>query len=229
MPDITISGPDGSFSGYLAEPQRGSGAGVLVIQEIFGVNKDLRAHCDALADQGYLALSPDLYWRQEPGIQLTDQTDDEWRRASELYFAFDVDKGVEDLRVALGDLRGMDGCSGKVGSVGYCLGGLLAYLMATRSDADCNVSYYGVGIERYLDEAEQISSPTMLHMGEQDRFVLPEAQQTIRQGLGDHPDMTVHSYADVDHAFARNNGIHYDAAAAHLANQRTADFFSTHL
>ncbi|MFV1991098.1 MAG: dienelactone hydrolase family protein [Acidimicrobiales bacterium] len=229
MPDITIQCPDGAFSAYLAEPESGAGAGILVIQEIFGVNQDLRAHCDALAEQGYFAVSPDLYWRQEPGVQLSDQTDAEWNRAAELYLAFDVSKGIEDLQVTLTHLRGMDGCSDKVGTVGYCLGGLLAYLMATRSDADCNVGYYGVGIEGYLHEAGKITRPTMLHIGEQDRFVLAEAQQAIAERLADHPLVTLHSYPDVDHAFARNNGNHYDTAAAQTANLRSAAFFRSHL
>jgi len=160
MPDITINGGDGDFSAYLAAPAGGSGPGILVIQEIFGVNADMRAHCDAFAAQGYFALSPDIFWRQEPGIQLTDKTEAEWQRAFELYQGFDVAKGMDDLLASLGHLRGIDGCSGKTGTVGYCLGGLLAYLMACQSDAECNVSYYGVGIDERLDQAPNITAPS---------------------------------------------------------------------
>ncbi|MEZ5591490.1 MAG: dienelactone hydrolase family protein [Gammaproteobacteria bacterium] len=229
MPDITLTGPDGEFTGYLARPSRLPAPGILVIQEIFGVNQDMRAHCDQLAADGYIALCPDLFWRQEPGIQLTDKTDAEWQRAFALYQGFDVDKGVADLKAALAHLRAAEGCTGRVGSVGFCLGGLLAYLMATRSDADCNVSYYGVGIDDKLDEASKISKPVLLHVAEEDEFVNKDAQAKIRAALADHAQVAVHVYPAVNHAFARNQGIHYDAQAASLANQRTADFFRSQL
>ena len=229
MPDITIDTSDGKFSGYLASPVGGTGPGVLVIQEIFGVNADMRAHCDRLANEGYFALCPDLFWRQEPGIQITDQTDEEWQKAFELYQGFDVEKGVEDLKTSLSQLRNIDDCNGKVGTVGFCLGGLLAYLMATRSDADCNVSYYGVGIEERLDEAEKITAPTFLNIAEEDDFVSKEAQAKIKEGLNDHPHVTIHSYPNVNHAFARNGGVNYNEAAAKLADSRTTETFKVNL
>lgn len=227
MTDITIHGPDGDFAAYLARPDSGSGAGILVIQEIFGINQDMRDHCDQLAAQGYFALCPDLFWRQEPGVQLTDKTDAEWQKAFQLMQGFDIDKGVEDLKASLAHLRGIDGCTGKVGTVGFCLGGLLAYLMATRSDADCIAGYYGVNIHEKLDEAANIQAPTLLHVAEEDEFVDKTAQQKIRDGLANHPQVTVYSYPGVQHAFARNNGVHFDAASAQLANQRTADLFKS--
>ena len=230
MPDITISGPDGEFSAYLAAPDSPAQApGILVIQEIFGVNKDMREHCEKLAADGYFALCPDLFWRQEPGIQLTDKTDAEWQRAFELYQGFDVDKGVTDLKAALSYLRAIDGCTGKVGSVGFCLGGLLAYLMATRSVADGNVSYYGVGIDGKLDEAGNIHKPLLLHVAEEDEFVTKEAQAKIHAGLAGHAQIELFFYPGVGHAFARHQGIHFDAQAARLANQRSAEFFRANL
>jgi carboxymethylenebutenolidase len=229
MPDITISGGDGDFSAYLAIPSSGNGAGVLAIQEIFGVNADMRAHCDNYAAQGYFALSPDIFWRQEPGIQLTDKTEAEWARAFELYQGFDVAKGMEDLIASLSHLRGIDGCTGKTGTVGYCLGGLLAYLMACQSDADCNVSYYGVGIDERLDQASNITAPTILHIAEEDEFVNQDAQKKIKQGLATHNNVTIYSYPGVNHAFTRNDGVHYDAAAAALAHGRTAGAFNASL
>ncbi|MCG8546337.1 MAG: dienelactone hydrolase family protein [Alphaproteobacteria bacterium] len=225
MPDISISCPDGEFSAYLASPASGAGGGVLVIQEIFGVNKDMRDHCDHLAAQGYFALCPDIFWRQEPGVQITDQTDEEWAKAFELYQGFDVDKGVDDLTVALAHLRGVDGCNGKAGTVGFCLGGLLVYLMAAGSDADCNVSYYGVGMEEKLDLAKTITTPTILHIAEEDGFVSKEAQAAINEGLKDHASVTVYNYPGVDHAFARNNGVNYNKEAADLADERTLACF----
>jgi|TARA_B100000315_G_scaffold245042_1_gene270441 carboxymethylenebutenolidase len=229
MPDITIDTSDGGYFGYLASPASGTGPGVLVIQEIFGVNADMRAHCDRLANEGYLALCPDLFWRQEPGVQITDQTDEEWQKAFELYQGFDVEKGIEDLKASLSQLRNFDGCSGKIGTVSFCLGGLLAYLMATRSDADCNVSYYGVGIEEQLDETENIIAPTVLNIAEEDDFVSKEVQATIREGLDDHPHVTIHSYPNVNHAFARNGGVNYNEAAAKLADSRTTEAFKANL
>ena len=229
MPDITIACPDGSFSAYLASPESKAGAGVLVIQEIFGVNRDMRDHCDHLASHGYFALCPDIFWRQEPGIQITDQSDEEWAKAFELYQGFDVEKGVGDLKTALAHLRTVEGCTGKAGTVGFCLGGLLAYLMATNSDADCNVSYYGVGIDERLATADRITAPTMLHIAEEDGFVPKEAQAKIRDALGDHPKISLHSYPGVDHAFARHAGVNYDEAAAKLADSRTMECFEAAL
>eukprot|EP00439_Symbiodinium_sp_Y106_P089930 s1_g2466.t1 len=229
MPYITLNGEDGDFAAYLAIPKTQKGPGILAIQEIFGVNQDMRNHCDAWADRGYFALCPDLYWRQEPGIELTDQTDEEWQKAASLYYAVDVDKAVEDLQTALAAIRDMDGCTGNVGTMGFCLGGLLTYLMATRSSSDCNVGYYGVGIDEKLDEASNITKPTLLHIAEEDRFVNKDAQTKIKDGLKDNALVTIHSYAGQEHAFARHNGTHYDAEAAALANERTVAMFETHL
>jgi carboxymethylenebutenolidase len=231
MPDIRVNAMDGgSFSAYLAEPSGSARApGIVVIQEIFGVNAVMRVIADKLAAQGYLALCPDLFWRQEPGIQITDRTDVEWQKAFELFKGFDLEKGVGDLIATLGHLRRMPRCSGKVGSVGYCLGGKLAYLMSTRSDSDCNVSYYGVGIEGLLGEAVKIRRPLLLHIAGLDQFVPPAAQELIRTGLAGNRAVSMHVYADNDHAFAREGGKHYSFAAAKLANDRSAAFFKQHL
>jgi carboxymethylenebutenolidase len=230
MTEVTIRAADGgSFSGYLAVPKTGTGPGILVIQEIFGVNQGMRDLADGFAAQGYVALCPDLFWRQAPGIQLTDQTEDEWKRAFELYQGFDEGKGVTDLQVTLAYLRQHEACSGKVGSVGYCLGGKLAFLMATRSEADCNVGYYGVGIDKALDEAARITRPLLLHIAEKDEFCPAQAQQAIISVLGKNPKVTIHTYPCVGHAFARIGGQHYDKAAAESANRRTAEFFKQHL
>jgi carboxymethylenebutenolidase len=230
MAEVTIRAADGgSFQAYLATPKSGKGPGVVVIQEIFGINGVMRAITDGLAQQGYTALCPDLFWRIEPGIQLTDKSEAEWKRAFELFQAFNVDKGVDDLKATLAALRQHPACAGKVGSVGYCLGGKLAYLMATRSDADCNVGYYGVGIQDQLGEAKNLKKPLMLHIAEKDQFVPPPAQEKIKAELGSNSLVTLHSYPGADHAFARVGGQHYDKAAADLANSRSADFFRRHL
>jgi len=221
MPDITIEGPDGSFGAYLALPSTTPAPALVVAQEIFGVNQVMRDICDWLAGEGYVACCPDTFWRIEPGIQLTDQTEAEWARAFELFGLFDVDKGIEDLKATLGHLRGLPECNGKAGSIGYCLGGKLAFLMATRSDADANVSYYGVGLAELMDEADNISAPLLLHVASKDQFVPPEAQEVVKTQLAGNPHVTLHVYEGQDHAFARVGGEHYDQAAAELANARS--------
>ncbi len=228
MPDVTISSSDGEFSAYLATPGS-DGPGILVIQEIFGVNKDMRDHCDRLALQGYFALCPDLFWRQEPGVQISDKSEEEWARAFDLFQGFDVELGVVDLKDSLEYLRNLDGCTGAMATMGFCLGGKLVYLMACRSNADCNVSYYGVGLDELLQQAPQITKPTMLHIAEEDEFVSKEAQSKINESLANHPCVTIYNYPGVNHAFARHNGVHYDEAAATLAGERTRQFLEANL
>jgi carboxymethylenebutenolidase len=189
----------------------------------------MRQITDMFAEAGYVALCPDLFWRQEPGIQITDKTEAEWQKAFQLYQGFSVDHGIADIAATIATLKGIDGCSGRIGSTGYCLGGLLAYLTACRTDADASVGYYGVGIENHLGEAGKISGAVMLHVAEEDKFVPKEAQAQIRDGLAGNAKAIVHSYPGMDHAFCRYGGEHYDAAAAEQANGRTLAFFQQHL
>lgn len=219
----------GSFDAYLALPPGGKGPGLLLVQEIFGVNKVMRDLADGYARQGYVVACPDIFWRQEPGIQITDKTDAEWARAFDLYKGFDFALGIEDLKATLAALRGHAACTGKAGTVGYCLGGHLAYQMACKSDTDAAVAYYGVGIEGALDVAGGIAKPLMLHVAEKDGFVPPDAQKKVADTLAQNPKVTIHTYAGQDHAFARVGGKHYDKASADLANGRTAEFFKKHL
>src|SRR5437870_4896642 len=226
MPMVTVHTPDGgAFAAYLAVPAHGTGPGVVVIQEIFGVNQGMRDIADWYAAHGFVALCPDLFWRQEPGVQLTDQTEAEWQRAFQLYQGLDEAKAVADTAAAMAFLREHPACTGKVGGVGFCLGGKLAYLLAAHHDPDGAVGYYGVGIEHALTEAANIHCPLMLHIAAQDQFCPPAAQAQLHQALGGHPRVTLHDYAQQDHAFARPGGAHYDAAAAELANLRTLEFF----
>lgn len=230
MPQISIKSADGGeFSAYLAPSRAGSGPGILVIQEIFGVNKVMRDICDDYASIGFTAICPDLFWRQAPGVDITDQSQAEWDKAFSLFQGFNETRGVEDLIATLEVLRGHEACTGKVGATGYCLGGKLTYLMATRSDADACAGYYGVGIEKALDEAGAITRPLILHVAEEDGFVPKEAQDQIKAALADNPHVTIYSYPGVDHAFARVGGEHYNTDAAGLANQRTGEFFRKHL
>ena len=230
MADITITAADGgSFSAYLAVPKSGKGPGVVVIQEVFGVNQVMRDLTDGLAAQGYTAICPDLFWRQKPGIQITDKTKAEWDQAMALMQGMNQDKAVDDLKSTLAALRKHPNCSGRVGAVGYCLGGRLAFMMAARSDADATVSYYGVMIDSLLGEARGIKHPLLMHIAEKDQYVPPEVQTKIKEGLRTNAKVTMYTYKGVDHAFARVGGVHFDAAAAKMANERTAEFFKRNL
>jgi carboxymethylenebutenolidase len=226
---ITIKSFDGGeFGAYMTLPASGYGPGIVVLQEIFGVNQYLRDVADWYAAHGFVALVPDLFWRIKPGIELTDKGDD-WKRAIELYQKIDEAKAVEDSAAALDFLRKHTACSGRVGTVGFCMGGKLAYLLSVRFKPDCAVGYYGVSVEKSLDEAKNLSSPLMLHIAGLDKFCPPEAQSQIHAALDGNPLVTLHDYPGTDHAFARNGGEHYDPAAAELANLRTLEFFVTHL
>ena len=174
-------------------------------------------------------MCPDLFWRQEPGVQITDKSEAEWKKAFSLMQGFNTDKGIDDLKATLATLRKHPACTGKVGSIGYCLGGKLAFLMATRSDSDANVSYYGVGLADLLGEAKNIKKATLLHIAEKDQFVPPDQQKKVIAALSGNKSVTIHSYPGADHAFARVGGQHYDKKAADTANQRTAEFLKKHL
>jgi len=217
---------DGEFDGYLALPASGYGPGIVVLQEIFGINQYLRDVADWYAAHGFVALVPDLFWRIQPNIELSDKGDD-WKRAIELYQQIDETKAVEDSAATFELLRKHTSCSGRVGVVGFCMGGNLAYLLSVRHKLDAAVGYYGVSIEKSLAEAKNLSSPLMLHIAGLDKFCPPEAQAQIHAALDSKAK--IHDYTHADHAFARTGGEHYDAAAAELANLRTLKFFVNHL
>lgn len=226
---ITVDTPDGTFRAYIARPGVVPAPAIVVIQEIFGVNADLRETCDELAAQGYFALSPDLFWRMEPGVDISDQSQAEWQKGVALYTAFDFDAGVEDIGRTMSVARSLPGASGKVGLMGYCLGGLMTFLTTARKGADASVAYYGGSTEKHLELASKIRNPLMMHLAEEDEYISKEAQKAIIDALSDNPHAQVFTYPGCKHAFARHRGAHYDKAAAALANGRTADFFRTHL
>lgn len=230
MSEITIPTADGqSFKAYIATPEITPAPAVLVIQEIFGVNQGIREKCDWLASQGFLACAPDLFWRIEPEIELSDKVPEELERAFELFGQFDIDAGITDIKTTRHVLRGHAQGNGKVGCLGYCLGGKLAYLTACRTEIDASIGYYGVGIEELLAEANNIEKPTMLHIAEEDGFVPTEAQEKIHAGLGRNDLVTLHSYAGMDHAFTRVGGDNYDPEAAELADSRSIEFLKSNL
>ncbi len=226
---MTIATPDGVFSAYVARPAADKAPAIVILQGIFGVNAVMRAFCDHLASKGYLAVCPDLFWRIEPGVDITDQSEAEWKRAFELYNAFDVETGMSDIAATIEAVRARPDGNGKVGAVGFCLGGLLAYLTATRTDCDASVSYYGVGIEKYAAEAVKLARPLMMHLAEEDQFSPKPVQELVQAALGNHPQIEIFVYPGRDHAFARPNGEHYDAVDAAKAEARTLSFFQANL
>jgi carboxymethylenebutenolidase len=226
---INATSGSGSFDGYLAIPASGTGPGIVVIQEVFGVNAGIREMCDQWAADGFVALAPDLFWRQEAGLALDPGLEPELMKAFALYQAFDVDAGVADIQATITTLRALPACTGEVGTVGFCLGGLLAYLSATRTDAQASVGYYGVGIEGKLNEADRIKAPLILHIAGADQFVPAPAQAQIHAALDSAPHVTLYDYAGQEHAFSRINGEHYDEASALLARERTLGLFNSTL
>jgi len=223
----TLSG-ETNFSAYVARPKDTPKAAIVVIQEIFGVNPGIRQKCDTWAEAGYLAVAPDLFWRMEPNIQLDPDVEDEFNRALGLFGKYDPDDGVKDIEATIHWIRREAGVP-KVGCVGYCLGGKLAYMAATRTDVDASVGYYGVMIDQMLHEAKAIAHPLMLHIPTADHFVGPEAQKAMHDGLGGHPKVTLHDYEGLDHGFATESGQRRDEAGAQLADSRTKAFFKEHL
>jgi carboxymethylenebutenolidase len=227
MIDIPTLRHDGVFPAYCANPAGAPRGAIIVIQEIFGVNAGVRARCDRWAALGYLALAPDLFWRLEPGVQLDPDVPEQFQQALGLMQRFDQEQGIKDIEAAIRYARAESG--GRVGAVGYCLGGRLAFMAAARTDVNASVGYYGVGLEGLLGEKHAIAHPLMLHIAMNDHFVTPDKQALIHQGLDDHPKVTLHDYPGVDHGFASDSGQRRDDAAATLADSRTEAFFAEHI
>ena len=227
---ISIDAIDGSgsFDAYLAEPAGSPHAAIIVIQEIFGVNVGIRQKCDDWAAKGYLAIAPDLFWRLEPGIELDSDVPEQFQRALAWMGKFNQDAGIRDIEATIRFARARAG-GGKVGVVGFCLGGRLAFMTATRTDSDASVCYYGVGIDNLLGEKHAIARPVLLHVPQADHFVGPEAQAKMHEGLDDHPQVTIFDYPGEDHGFAAETGKRRSEEAARLADARTAEFFEKNL
>lgn len=229
---ITITTPDGAFGAYLARPAAANAPAVAVMQEIFGINQDMRETCDWLAANGFIAACPDLFWRMEPGVEMSDGTEAEWKKGFALYTAFNIDTGVVDSEATMQHLRGLPGCNGKVGIMGFCLGGLLTFLTTARAapgTSDAAVAYYGGATERYVTEGRDIASPLLMHLAGSDEYMTAEAQQLIRDTLAGNPNIEIHTYPGRSHAFARRGGQHFEPEAATLANNRTIAFLREHL
>lgn len=224
---ITTLDGDKDFMAYVARPEGTPRAAIVVIQEIFGINAGIRRKCDLLAEDGYLAVAPDLFWQLGEGIELDPDIEPEFQKALDLMGKFDQDEGVRDIEATIKWARQKSGK--KVGAVGYCLGGRLAYMTAARTDSDASVGYYAVGIDELLREKQAISNPLMLHIPTEDGFVDKETQKAMHEGLDDHPKVTLHDYEGMDHGFATQFGKRRNEENAQLADKRTMAFFAEHL
>jgi carboxymethylenebutenolidase len=226
---ISIKGRDGAFNAYIARPKTLPAPTVVVLQELFGVNADIRKTCDELAEQGFVAVAPGLFWRQEPGVDLSVTSEADWQHGLRLYQAYDRDAGVRDISDTLYTVAELPECKGKVAVQGYCLGALMTFLTALHCHVDAAVAYHGADTEKYLGEVDNLSAPLLMHLGEEDEFISKTAQAEIKAALANKPNATVYSYPGQRHAFARHNGAHYNAAAAALANGRTSEFLHRQL
>ena len=223
---ITVRGQDGTFTAYIARPDELPAPAVIVLQELFGVNADIREKCDELAEQGFIAIAPDLFWRQEPGVDLGVRSEADWQHGLRLYQAYNRDAGVRDVEDTLDTVAKMPECTGKTAVLGYCLGALMTFLTAVRYRVDAAVAYHGSDTESYLGEVGGLHAPLLMHLGEEDEFISKAAQAQIKKTLATKPNATVYSYPGQRHAFSRHNGAHYNADAAALANGRTSEFLN---
>ncbi|HZG09844.1 MAG TPA: dienelactone hydrolase family protein [Allosphingosinicella sp.] len=224
----TLEG-DQSFGAYLAEPSGAPRAAVVVIQEIFGVNECIRRKCERWAEQGYLAIAPDLFWRLQPNVELDPDVEPEFREALDLMGRLDQNQGIQDIEATIRAARARLREGGKVGCVGYCLGGRLAYMTAARTDVDASVGYYAVGLDSILHEKNAISRPLLLHIAGADGFVSPDVQAQMHAELDPHPRVTLFDYPGEDHGFAAEMGKRRSEEAAQRADERTAAFFAEFL
>src|SRR5580704_6266775 len=227
---ITIEGRDGAFGAYIARPKALPAAAVVVLQELFGVNADIRKTCDELAEQGFIAVAPDLFWRQEPGVDLNVTSEADWQHGLRLYGAYDRDAGAKDVKDTVNTVRNLPECNGRVAVLGYCLGGLMVFLTAVRyHGVHAAVAYHGGDTDKYLGEVGGLTAPLLMHLAEEDEFITKAAQAEIKAALAKKANAMVYSYPGQSHAFSRHNGTHYNAAAATLANGRTSEFLHQQL
>lgn len=223
----TLDG-DGFIPAYVARPEGTPRAAIIVQQEIFGVDAGILKKADDWAAEGYLAVAPDTFWRQQPGIELSPYDEDEFQQAVGFMQKHDFNLGMRDIEAVIHWIRRQEGIA-KVGFVGFCMGGRIAYMTAARTDIDASVGYYGIMIDQMLGEKHAISRPLLLHIPTADHFVGPDAQKAIHEGLGDHPRVTLFDYEGLDHGFAAEIGARRNEEGAQLANSRTLAFFAEHL
>lgn len=227
--NIQVPMRDGIMGAHVAFPDRTPAGAIIAIMEIWGVNDTMRHHAQEFAEAGFVCLVPDLFWRQEPGVQLSDRSPEDVKKAFDLYYDFDYDLGVQDMVDTWKFLQRLPACHGKVGAAGYCLGGKLCYLMCCRTDIDCAVAYYGTYIEHNIREAPNLHRPFMLHMAMKDRWVQAEVNDLLERRLAPNPLVAIHKYPEADHAFARHGGRTYSKPEADKALALSVGFFKQHL
>lgn len=219
----------GEMGAYVAYPDTTPAGSVIAIMEIWGVNDTMRHHAKEYAEAGYICLVPDLFWRQEAGVELSDRNPADVEKAFDLYYGFDYDLGVEDMEDVEAYLKSLPESNGKVGAVGYCLGGKLCYMMCCRTEIDCAVAYYGTYIEHNIREVGNLHRPFMLHMAMKDRWVQAEVNELLLRKLSPNPLVEIHQYPGADHAFARHGGLTYSKPEADKALALSVEFFDRHL
>jgi len=224
--DVSAADDSGAFKAYYASrppmPDLPRPPGIVIVQEIFGISPFLKEMANRYAAHGFAVLIPDLFWRQsEPLTELPDASGTAVQKAFELYKTFDVEKGVEDIAASLRWLRESENTSGKTAVIGYCLGGLLAFMSGCQLDIDAAIGYYGVGIEKALQHKNMIRKPLLLHFAENDGFIPPETVKELNEKLSDNNLVSIHSYAACDHGFARTGGGNYNRDAAEISDART--------
>ncbi|HSI51105.1 MAG TPA: dienelactone hydrolase family protein [Ideonella sp.] len=225
---LAVGGPDGSFDAYLALPPGGSGPGLLLLQEIFGVNPHIRSVAEQYAQDGFVVLAPDLFWRHAPRVELGYDGEDA-KRAYELMGTVKSDQVLGDMKATLDVLKGRAECSGKVGAIGYCMGGRLAFSAAAMMPVDAAVAYYGGGIQNQLALAPQVRCPVQFHYGEQDDHIPLSAVEQVRGAMADHKGTEFHVYPGAGHGFncwARGS---YHPRSATLAHGRSLAFLAQQL
>jgi len=226
MPENTFSieiEPNQHMSGYLAQPKGNKGPGLILIPEIFGINNSMRNIADHFAKQGFLVFAPDIFWRLKPNVDLGYEGAD-LEEAYEYYHRFDVKTGVADLGAAAKSLRSHPSCTGKIATLGFCLGGKLSFLTAAHYPVDAAVAFYGGGIAEHLNEANNIKCPLLMHFGEDDEMIPEDQVDSIKAAFADRRNVEIFVYPGVGHAFYNHDRKSYNAAAAHLADERTLQF-----
>lgn len=217
------------MKGYLALPKSGNGPGLLLGMAIVGVNFELRANADYFAELGYVTLAPNVFWRLDPTHEV-DFSDQGMDRALQLLDQFNDDQGIADLGVAARTLRNLPQCTGKVGSVGWCMGGRLVYLCAAAKSVDCAASFYPTWLETRLDLADSIERPLSLHMPEDEPFAkLENALEKITATLEGRPNVELFVYPGASHGFDFPCPQPFNRRASRLANARIALFLNRHI
>lgn len=225
---IDVTTDDGTFQAYLALPRGGKGPGIVLIQEIFGVNAHIRAVAEQYAADGYVVLAPDLFWREGAHIEL-GYDEPNWNKAVALKQATDTQRAVADVAATIEVLRGLDGVGPKVASIGYCFGGLLSYLTAAAGNVDAAVAYYGGGIQNELDQADAVKQPLLMHFGGKDSHIPAEAVKSIAERFGDRDNVEIHVYPDAEHGFNCSHRDSYHQRSSAEAHGNTLLFLAENL